>query len=417
MSRFAPDAPLGLAFARACELSADALAVERVGVWLFVDERSSLRCANLYERSKREHSSGAMLRVADYPTWFSSLNVRKALAAEAAAVEPWAAELQAAYLRPLGISSLLNAGIFVDAEMVGVVCVEHVGTPREWTTEARDFAGSMADLLALRIQSAEVRELRAAFLTDRNRIASQQKMSALEHLAAGVGHDFRNLLQVVIGLGDLIGVRKDVPAEVRRQGEDIVAAAQAGIGLADELLGFARPPQWPPTVIDLAETTASAMTTLRAAAGPNHEVRFSHPGNLGQALIEPSQYARVLMNLVVNARESMPLGGPIEVRLLPVKLTGTTGPRGRYLLLEVTDHGVGMDEEVRQRAFEPFYTTKRKGSGLGLAIVRQVVERAGGIVRVESKPGVGTTFRLFFPRIGASSGGTQVFAIPPEANG
>src|SRR5215468_5494787 len=82
LSRFAPDAPLGLAFARACELVADALGVERVGVWLFVDERSALRCANLYERSKREHSSGAMLRVAESPTYFSSLQISKALAAE-----------------------------------------------------------------------------------------------------------------------------------------------------------------------------------------------------------------------------------------------------------------------------------------------------------------------------------------------
>src|SRR5262249_23740647 len=133
----------------------------------------------------------------------------------------------------------------------------------------------------------------------------------------------------------------------------------------------------------------------------------------GQALIDPSQYARVLMNLVVNARESMPEGGNIEVRLLPVKLAGTTGPRGRYLLLEVADHGVGMEEEVRRRAFEPFYTTKSKGTGLGLAIVRQVMERAGGVIRIESKPGVGTTVRLFIPRIGASSGGTQVFPILP----
>src|SRR5262245_8320124 len=196
LAQYAPEAALDHVFRRACELSAHTLSVERVGVWLFIDQRSGLRCANLFERTKGQHSAGAVLRVADFPTYFSSLTLRKALPAEVATSEPWTQELAAAYLRPLGITSMLDAGIFVEGEMVGVVCHEHVGPVREWTTEDRDFAGSVADLLASKVQSADRRELNAAFLTQGRRLAAIEKHAGLEEFAAGVAHDFRNLLSV-----------------------------------------------------------------------------------------------------------------------------------------------------------------------------------------------------------------------------
>src|SRR5262249_23319101 len=164
------DAPLNLAFCLACEVAAKAIQIERVGVWLFIDNRSALRCACLYERSKHEFSAGAILRVADFPTYFKSLSIRKAVPAELATSDPRTAELASAYLIPLGIGSTLDAGIFVDGELMGVVCNEHVGAATEWTTEDRDFAGSVADLLALRIQSAKVHELKAAFRTQEDRL-------------------------------------------------------------------------------------------------------------------------------------------------------------------------------------------------------------------------------------------------------
>src|SRR4051812_11684497 len=106
LAQLAPSEPLDVAFRFACELSAAALDVERVGVWLFIDGGAALRCANLYERSKREHSSGTLLRVADFPTYFESLAIRKAVPAEVAGTEPWTAELADRYLRPLCIASM-----------------------------------------------------------------------------------------------------------------------------------------------------------------------------------------------------------------------------------------------------------------------------------------------------------------------
>jgi signal transduction histidine kinase len=413
LSRLPSEAPLERVFRRACELSAEALGVERVGVWLFIDDRSALRCVNLFERSKAEHSTGSVLRVADFPTYFASLKIRKAVPAEIAASEPWTAELAASYLEPLGISSMLDAGIFVDSDMVGVVCHEHVGAPREWTTEARDFAGSIADLLALRVQAAEAREQRAAFQTHRQRLADQAKSEALAKLAAGVAHDFKNLLAVFLGQGEMLSRRTDLPPEAQQQARTIVDAAERGVALAAELLEFARPLERPPAVVDLAELTADCLPMLQAAVGPAHELRYSRPAALGQVLIDKTQYTRLLLNLVVNAREAMPGGGPIDICLIPVKLTHPNHA-GRFVLLEVTDRGAGMDEATQRRIFEPFFTSKRKGTGLGLAIVHHIVDRAGGLIRVESAPGRGTTFRLFFPRIGAGSGATAVFPLPPE---
>jgi two-component system cell cycle sensor histidine kinase/response regulator CckA len=414
IAHLAPETTLEQAFAAICVHSARALRVERVGVWLYVENRTFLRCANLYELSKDEHSSGTLLRVADFPEYFSSLQIRKAIPAEVAATEPWTAGLAASYLNPLGISSMLDAGLFVDGVLVGVICHEHVGPPREWTTEERDFVGSMADLLAARIQSAEMRDLRAAFLTQRERIAALEKSTALEHLAAGVAHDFRNLLTVVLGHGDLLLKRNDLPADAKTHASQIVVTAERGVALSTELLDFARPSIKPPAVIDIGQAVEECLPLLRAKAGARHPIAYPSIADIGQVLIEKSQLTRLLMNLVINAVEAMPNGGTIHLRLAPVRLTGNPVFTGRFIELDVTDSGIGMDEQTQRRAFDPFFTSKQHGTGLGLAIVRQIVERNGGLIRIESKVGQGTTFRIFLPRIGASKNGTTLVAVPPE---
>lgn len=408
------DARLAEVFARTCELAAEAIRVERVGIWLYVENRTALRCVELFERTGREHSAGAILRVADFPTYFSSLNIRKAVPAEVASSDPRTAELAAAYLDPLGITSMLDAGIFVGGELVGVVCHEHTGLPREWTTEDRDFAGSVADLLALRIQSAEVADLRVALRTQATRQAMVEKAEAMEQMAAGLAHDFRNMLSVVVGTGEILQGRADIPADARQLLRTMLQAAGRGVGLANELLEFARPANRPPAVVNLADVTAEFLPVLRAAVGSRHPIRYVRPVAVGQVLIDKGEFTRVLLNLVVNARDALPDGGEIRVRVAAVRMTGGAGLPGHYVMLEVSDRGVGMDEATRLRAFDTFFTTKAGGTGVGLAVVRRVADRAGGFARIESEPGGGTAVRVFFPRVGASSGGTTEYpALPP----
>jgi signal transduction histidine kinase len=410
--RLPADTPLGHVFATACELAANAIRVERVGIWFFVESGAALRCANIYERHRDEHSSGAVLRVADFPHYFSSLSIRKSVPAEVAATDPRTAELTDAYLKPLGITSMLDAGIFIRGDLVGVVCHEHVGSPREWTTEERDFAGSIADQLAMRMQAAEVSDLRSAFQTDEDRLAALDKAEAVSLLAGGVAHDFRNMLTVIAGHSELLAARNDLPMEARRQARIILDAADRGSAIVRELLEFSRPEPEKPVVLDLSETLSELHPVLQAAVGSRHNVRVKRKPAIGPVLIGKSPFTRVVLNLTINARDSMPDGGPIELHLAPVRVTGpVTGP---YVLLEVIDHGCGMDEATLKRACEAFFTTKSKGTGLGLAIVRRIVDRAGGFMRFESTKGKGTIVRVFLPRIGSASGGSSEFPILPE---
>jgi signal transduction histidine kinase len=403
LSQVPPDAPLDEVFRRACELSADALEVERVGVWLFIDDRTVLRCANLFERTTREHSSGTLLHVADFPTYFTSLKIFRAVPAEIAVTDAWTTELAASYLRPLGITSMLDVGLFVDDNLVGVVCHENVGPPREWTDEAREFASTIADVLASRIQAAEVNELRATFRTQGDRLTAMEKNAALERLAAGVVRDFKNLLAVFQGHGELISLNPDVPLAARQQATEIIAAADRGVALAGDLLQFARQDGQAAEVLDLGEAIAELLPALKAAVGARYELRYTQPGSLGQVLVDRTQFARLLTHLVQNASDAMPDGGPVEITLSAVKVTSASNSNPS-VLLEVTDRGVGVDESTRLQVLEPYSAAKSTGSGLGLAIVRQVMDRAGGFIRIDSPPHGGTTFRMFFPRIGTSEG-------------
>ena len=268
LSQLPADGPLDLIFRHVCELSADTLSVERVGVWLFIDNRSVLRCANLFERSTGEHSSGTMLRVADFPTYFASLTIFKAVPAEVAVTDAWTAELAASYLRPLGITSMLDVGLFIKEKLIGVICHEHVGPSRVWTEQARQVAVVVADFLSRRIQAAEVRDLRATFMTQGDRLAAMEKNAALEQLAAGVVRHFQSLLDVFHGHGERISVNPDVPMPARRQAAEILAAAERGVALAGELMQFSRQQGGPPQVLDLGTEVADLLPALQESTGP-----------------------------------------------------------------------------------------------------------------------------------------------------
>lgn len=405
LARVPAQASLDLVFQRACEVASEALDVERVGIWLFIDEGKVLRCANLFERSKGEHSAGAVLQVADFPKYFATLKKRQAVPAEVASEEPSTAELTNEYLGPLGITSMLDAGIFLDGAMVGVVCHEHVGPPREWAPAARDLVATLANVLGLRIQAAQARELRKAFRRQQKRLAAQAKLAAMEELTAGIAHDFKNLLMTVRIYGRLLSQRGDLPEESREQAREIVAATDRGTELARELMEFARPTFAPPSVIDLAETTAEYLPELQRVVGPRHEVLFCGSKSAGGVLVECIQFRRMLLNVVTNAAEAMPQGGgSIRIRVAPVRLRDGRKGSGRFVMLEIADKGAGMEAETLRRVFEPYFTTKPKGTGLGLPIVQQIVDRVGGFVRVESEPSCGTTVRLYFPSIRAGAG-------------
>lgn len=241
-------------------------------------------------------------------------------------------------------------------------------------------------------------------------LGHMQKLEAVGRLAGGLAHDFNNLLTVVLGRTESLLER--VPAEnaIARELEEIRAAARRSVGLVAQLLAVGRKPGGTPTSVDLNTTLLEFLSLLSRLAGTNNELATDLDPELWLIHADNTQLEQVLLNLVVNARDALAgTSGCITVTTRNVQLGGPPAPThpllppGEYIMLSVHDTGCGMDEDTVARIFEPFYTTKAEGTGLGLATVYAVAQAAGGDVTAESRPGIGTTFRMFLPRDPATS--------------
>ena len=229
-----------------------------------------------------------------------------------------------------------------------------------------------------------------------------QKMEAVGRLAGGIAHDFSNLLAVILGWSDMLV--RDLPpgeARLRESADGIVEAARRAVGVTRQLLTLSRKKLLRPEVLALDRVVQELGRLLARAIGERIELTTSVEPGLWPVVADSDQLAQVLLNLAVNARDAMPDGGALSVATANVALEAPAADLGlapgRYVTLAVRDGGVGMTDEVRARLFEPFFTTKEHGTGLGLATVYGIVRQAGGAIRVESRPGAGSTFTVFLP--------------------
>jgi signal transduction histidine kinase/CheY-like chemotaxis protein len=242
-------------------------------------------------------------------------------------------------------------------------------------------------------------------------LRQMQRLEAVGQLTSGVAHDFNNLLTIVLGNLDLIEMSVDDP-KVRKRLELMRQAALRGATLTSQLLAFSRRQRLEPKVLDLNETVGGMSELLRSTMGGSIAVTAHRQPGLWSALVDPTQIELVILNLAINARDAMPVGGSLTIETANVTLTdpprqpGEPAP-GDFVAISVADNGTGMTEEVRARAFEPFFTTKEvgRGSGLGLAQVLGFAQQSGGGVRIESRPGAGTTVRVYLPRAHAGAAG------------
>jgi hypothetical protein len=234
------------------------------------------------------------------------------------------------------------------------------------------------------------------------RIAQGQRLESVGRLAGGIAHDFNNLLTVILADTESIqGRLGPEDGELR----EIEAAARRAAELTRQLLAFSRGQVLRPTVLDLNAVLFSFQSMLRRVIGEDIDLRLRLGEGIEPVEADAGQIERVVMNLVVNARDAMPSGGTLELRTESVNLDedhvrARHGVRsGRHVLLAVSDTGTGMSEEVRRKAFEPFFTTKPKGrgTGLGLASVYGVVRQSGGDINIYSEPGRGTTVKIYLP--------------------
>jgi two-component system cell cycle sensor histidine kinase/response regulator CckA len=235
-----------------------------------------------------------------------------------------------------------------------------------------------------------------------DQLTQSRKMEALGRLAGGVAHDFNNLLTVISGYGQLaLESLGNTPTErLTLYMQEILNSARRASGMTGQLLAFSRRQTVQPKVLNLADLLRNIERLLQRMIGEHVDLnlRCGHEPCLIRA--DAHQMEQVLMNLAVNARDAMPLGGTLEItcQLLPVPLE-RAGFQPLSVLLEVSDTGIGMDESVKAQMFEPFFTSKDKGkgTGLGLSTVYGVVSQAGGDIDVESEPGKGSQFKIYFP--------------------
>jgi signal transduction histidine kinase len=385
----------------ATQLSARTLLVDRVSIWLGLEEGGPLRCYDLYERATDTHSEGALLFRHDYPEYFRALDGHRVIKADDARTHADTRCLLENYLKPLDIYSMLDVPIYRGGHVVGVVCHEVTGARRTWTQEDADFGTSVADSIALQLEGAARHEAEAQLASNEACLAEVQTMEALGRMTAGVAHDFRNLLTVVLGYANRIERAEGLPPSLREDAARLVAAAEHGVSLTHELAALGRDSDPVPTEpVSARDVIAGFLGVLRSAVGGPHEIAFDGGDSPANVVVPEQRLERVVLNLVLNARDAMPQGGTIEIAVREVTLTRDDRRAGDYVVLEVRDEGEGMSEETARRAFEPFFTGKpgNKGTGLGLAVVHRLVENAGGFVRLESAPGRGTTMRVCVPK-------------------
>jgi signal transduction histidine kinase/ActR/RegA family two-component response regulator len=249
-----------------------------------------------------------------------------------------------------------------------------------------------------------------AQIEERERVEStlrqMQRLEAVGQLTSGVAHDFNNLLTVVLGnIGFIersaIGL---ADAKLRQRLSHMRLAAERGAKLTSQLLAFSRRQRLEPRSIDLGEALANMRDLLQSTMGGSVEIDTIFRPGLWHALADPTQIELVVLNLVINARDAMPVGGRITLETANATLGPSDKPEeppaGDYVMISVTDTGSGMTKEVLARAFEPFFTTKEpgKGSGLGLSQSLGFAKQSGGGMRIETRVGEGTSVKVYLPR-------------------
>ncbi|GAB4337163.1 MAG: hypothetical protein Kow0089_08180 [Desulfobulbaceae bacterium] len=236
-----------------------------------------------------------------------------------------------------------------------------------------------------------------------DQLRQSQKMEAIGRLSGSMAHDFNNILTTIVGFSELgkLAVGEDDP--LREKFESILQAGRRGAELTRQLLAFSRRQVIKTQVVSLHEVIADFSRLLHRLVGENVELELVSRAPDACIEVDPGQLEQVVMNLAVNAKEAMPEGGKLTIETGRTRLENYPDPErgvdisGNFVQLTVSDSGHGMDAELRGRIFEPFYTTKKEGTGLGLATVFGIVKQGGGYIDVESAPGKGTRFDIYFP--------------------
>jgi len=298
--------------------------------------------------------------------------------------------------RGLGIRSVAAFPILVNGGWWGFLLFEDRQQERDWTELEVGALQLAAETLGVAMQHRIME----------TQLEGARKMEAIGQLAGGIAHDFNNLLMAIRGAVERLEGRGGLDSEMGEGLRLIEEMTERAAAMTRRLLAFARRQVIELTPIQLNQLLERFVPAIRRMIPENISIDVIPARDLGWVMADPNQMEQILMNLCINARDAMPQGGTITIETENVVVNGefvATHPwavKGRYVLFSVTDTGLGMDEETRRRAFEPFYTTKPqgKGTGMGLATVYGIVKQHGGMVHIYSERGEGTTIKVYLPQ-------------------
>jgi signal transduction histidine kinase/HAMP domain-containing protein len=384
---------------KAVEEAANTLGVERVGIWFLNPQSSELQCSKLYTCSEGPCANDAPLKAAEYPAYFQAIENSRIVAANDARTDPRTREFTPSYLEPAGITSMMDIPIRLHARLLGVVCCEHVGAPREWSLEEQDFGASIADMVALQVETNERRKLEEALAkanveladTVRDLRRSNKELQEFAHVAA---HDLKAPLRAIGTLADWIA--SDYADKFDENGRGQMRMLKGRVSrlaeLIDGILHYSEIGKVGngPEPVNLNELISEILALL----DPPEHIQVKVKGELPSIVAEKTRVGQVFRNLIDNAIKYLDKPeGRIEI--------GCTDD-GDFWRFSVADNGPGIDKKYFQKIFQMFQTLtprdERESTGIGLAIVKKIVELFGGGVWVESTIGEGSTFFFTLPK-------------------
>lgn len=386
---------LELAFKKILELDAKALGVQRVSIWLFNAGRTAIECGALYHLDTGEFEKGLSLRAEDYPEYFRALEQSRTLAADDAWSDPRTREFREGYLKPNGITSMMDVPIRSQGQFFGIVCHEHIGAQRNWQNTEQEFAASVADMAALSLESFERKRAESAL--QRTSEALKRSNKELESFAYVASHDLQEPLHKIIGFSERLekihGPQLDAGA--RDYLSTIVRVAHGMRQLMEDLLQFStfslrtRPFEEVDLNALLEEVRSDLELRLEETGGT------LEMGPLPRLWADRLQMKQLFQNLIGNGLKFCPRN-----RKPKIKIDSQTLENNR-VVLSVKDNGIGIEKELIPEIFKPFVRLHAggefKGSGIGLALCQKIVQRHGGEIAAESTPGKGSVFKMTLP--------------------
>lgn len=379
------------------KMDAHTLEVSRVSIWFFNETRDSIVCQVLYLEDRDGYESGSVLCAEEFPDYFKALESSRTIAADHAREDPRTYEFNSSYLTPLGITSMLDVPIRLSGMVVGIVCHEHVGPPREWSPEEQSFAASVADLVSLAIEASERKKAEVALRkTTEELIRSNQELEQFAYVAS---HDLQEPLHKIIAFADRLQDRLEKHLDQDPKAKDYFQRLQGGANrmrqLIEDLLQVARittrAQPFEEVDLDLILKAVISDLELRVKKSGGEIHVESMPKIRGDALQLHQLFQNLLGNALKFSRPGISPQVQVKSRLLQTGLVE----------ISVIDNGIGIDPQYWEKIFKPFQRLHSReqfdGSGMGLTLCQKIVERHGGKISVSSRLGQGSEFKILVP--------------------